>query len=145
MRSELIVGSGKVLNLQAVDNYASFSSSLPQEIVKEPRQYCANWVDYYGTKYALKMLLLCEIDGDSGLPVFGQIQFIVVKGNRIVFVCESLGTVGYYPHVRGFEVVFGTQPVNWFCIEPEELIDPSPLVHNKLSGESFVVLKRALY
>ncbi|KAK3929198.1 Monomeric sarcosine oxidase [Frankliniella fusca] len=92
--------------------------------------------------YKPKQVVLFDVD-DVSLFMFAEIEIIIVKCDKPIFICSYLETIGYFAEVRGYEVKRMSDKINWFAFDQEKLLDPSPLCMYKMSsGESVVVLKK---
>ncbi|KAJ1518948.1 hypothetical protein ONE63_011436 [Megalurothrips usitatus] len=144
IRQDIEYGPIHVVDLSELDTYPSFRLTLPNDILEEPNQSAVSWVKFKGTTYKPKQVVLFDVD-EIGLFMFAEIELIIVKSDKPIFICSYLDTVGYFTEVRGYEVKRMTDKINWFAIDQENLFDPSPLcMYNMSSGESVVVLKYAV-
>lgn len=143
-RSAMVCGPFTVTNLRDLDEYRSFSLTLPENVFNQPWQKLTKWVDYKGTKYEPRQLLLTGTD-DVGLFSFAELKFIVALEDRPLFICSQFDTVGYYSEVRGYEVRRPAIESNWFSIEHGMLLDYNPLcLYLMATGENVVILKYVL-
>ena len=103
--------------------------ALPAEIPKDTPVPCPRWVDYKGTKYSLKNILVTGFSSETGCPVFEEIKIIVPSDNGDMhFICSPLGTLGYYSEVRGYQVDTVPEFSNKsFGIKQENRVDYHPL------------------
>lgn len=101
------VGSGKFFNITRHDHFNFFASSLPNVIISNPC-FIANWVNYKGTKYQPRMVLVYGID-KSSCPIFVEIQLIIIHQNIPVFICSYLVNIGLNYNIGGFEVKQNTK------------------------------------
>ncbi|KAK3916202.1 Sex-determining transformer protein 1 [Frankliniella fusca] len=142
LKHQMIVGPSQLVNLKDSHMFPSYSLTLPDSIFNNPSQLLANWIEYKGTKYQPRQVIVYDTN-EEGLFLFAEIQFLIPYDDCPLFICSPLETVGYYSNVRGYEVVRPqTQNLNWFAIEQGKLLDPHPLcIYNMSSGESVIVLK----
>jgi len=116
------IGSGNVFDISENNHFNNFALSLPNGINYEAC-FIANWVDYKGTRYQPKMVLLYGMD-ESSCPIFAEIQFIIIYNNSPLFICSCLINIGLNWNIGGFEV---EDSIKWLSIKYEDLIDPFPL------------------
>ena len=55
--------------------------------------YKVNWVTCYGTKYKKGGIIICNVDGNRMLPVFGEITVVWVIGDFLYFEYMPLDTL----------------------------------------------------
>lgn len=138
-RSEMIYGPVSLVDARDVHYYEVFRLSLPEVVFNDPSiQKITNWVEYKGTKYQPKQVLLAGTD-EVGLFTFAEIQFIFVLEDRPLFVSSPLDTLGYFPEVRGYEVQ--RLPQQLLPLSKGSCSIPTLCVYTMASGENVVVLK----
>ena len=144
IRQPLVSGPSHVVNLGELDKYPSFSPSLPSNFLENPEQVVVNWVEFKGTNYVPKQILVINTD-DEGLFQFGEIQLTLIHHNEPLFVCSALDTLGYFSEVRGYEVLKNENAQNWFAIGHGRLLDFRPLcLYPMATGELVIVLRDLL-
>lgn len=120
-----------------------FVKHLPANIRLTATAPCfsANWLEFKGTKYKPGMTLLLNID-QSGGPIFGHLDTILVSDNVPIFVYCYLLCLGIDEHLHSYEVNFTDR---WSCISPSDLYDPLPLgTYASVLGKIYVPLRYAL-
>ncbi|EZA61817.1 hypothetical protein X777_09791, partial [Ooceraea biroi] len=100
--SNIQIGSGNVLNISENDHFNDFVFSLSNDISYDAC-FVANWIDYKGTRYQPRMVLLHGMD-ESSCPIFAEIQFIIIHNNSPLFICSALINIGLNCNIGGFEV-----------------------------------------
>ncbi|KYN12664.1 hypothetical protein ALC57_15161 [Trachymyrmex cornetzi] len=131
------IGSGNVINISEHHQFNNFVLSLPDDI-NYNTCFVTNWIDYKGTRYKSKMVLLCGID-ETFCPMFAEIQFIIIHHNSPLFICSFLINIGLNCSIGGFEV---KQSIKWLSIKYEDLVDPFPLfVYTMGNGERYIILR----
>jgi len=144
IRQPIVTGPSHILDLKDLPTFPSFSLTLPDSVFSEPTQCVYNWVEYKGTKYQPRQVLLTNAD-EIGLFVFSEIHVILVVDCKPLFICSNFDTVGFYSDVRGYEVKRTQNNVSWLAIEQEKLLDPHPLcLYQMASGETVVILRYVL-
>lgn len=134
------VGSGNI-NVTKHDYFNNFASFLPTDVLCDQNSVIVNWVNYKGTRYQPKMVLICGTDESSCLN-FAEIQYIVIHQNKLSFICFSLLNMGLNCDIGGFEVEKSTK---WIFIKYEDLIDPFPLfVYTMATGEQYIILHHSV-
>lgn len=140
IRKPVITGPSHVINLKDMPFFNSFSHSLPDSVLCTPTQSVYNWVEYKGTKYKPKQILLTDSD-DSKMFIFAEIQIIILVDGEPFFICSGLDTVGYFSRVRGYEV--SRSPAKaWSCTPQSRLLDPYPLALYPMASGEIVVLPK---
>lgn len=130
------VGS-KYINITKHDRFNLFAPLLPTNILRDPYSFVVNWVNYKGTQYQSRMVLVCGMD-ESSCPIFAEIQHIVLHQDNFFFICCSVLNMGLNCDIGGFEVERSTK---FFFIKYEELLDPFPLFfYTMATGERYVIL-----
>lgn len=138
--SNIQIRSGNVLNISENHYFNDFVLSLPNDISYNAC-FVANWVDYKGTLYQPRMILLCGID-ESFCPIFAEIQFILVHDNSSLFICSSLINIGLNCNIDDFEV---EQCIKWLSIKYEDLVEPVPLfVYTMGNSERYIILHHSV-
>ncbi|KAK3928327.1 Adenylate kinase 9 [Frankliniella fusca] len=145
LKHAMVVGPCQLVDLKDSHMFPAYSLTLPDKIFDNTSQFLANWVEYKGTKYQQRQVIVYETN-DEGLFLFAEIQFIMPYEDCPLFICSPLDTVNYYCEVRGYEVKRPlTQNLNWFALEQGKLLDPNPLcIYNLPSGDEVIVLKYLL-
>ncbi|XP_034245704.1 uncharacterized protein LOC117647841 [Thrips palmi] len=144
IRQPLTSGPSHAVDLSTLESYSSFSLSLPRNNVEDPNQVVVNWIEYKGTKYAPKQILLIDTD-DEGLFQFGEIQLILVHDAQPFFICSRIETLGFFSEVRGYEVLRNLTDRNWLAIGHGNLLDYRPLcIYPMPTGEQIIVLRDLL-
>jgi len=114
-----------------------FASFLPKDILCNPYSFIVTWVNYKGTLYKPRMILVCGTD-ESSCPLFAEIQYIILQGKSLFFICFSLQNIGLNCDIGAFEIIRST---NWLVIKHENLLDPYPLfIYTMATGERYVIL-----
>ena len=86
------------------------------------------------TQYTKGLCVCCEIDSESGLPIFGEIKLILSQLRESYFVLEKLETVDFSEHYHSYEL---ERRENTFClIDVENLLDYHPYVLHKCASSS---------
>lgn len=142
LRHAMVVGPSQLVNLKDSHMFPAYSLTLPDSIFNNTSQLLANWIEYKGTKYQPKQVIVYDTN-DEGLFLFAEIQFLIPYKDCPLFICSPLDTVSYYSNVRGYEVARPrTESLNWFAIEQGKLLDPHPLcIYYLPSGQGVIVLK----
>lgn len=109
-------------NLIDCYNYNDFQQVLPPGlensiVVKE--------ATIYNTKYKRNMVLVCAINSENNLPLFGLLHWIVKQPNndRVSFILSIFYTVGFNSHLHCYEV---TPTMEYHFQEYQELISFYP-------------------
>ncbi|EFN60891.1 hypothetical protein EAG_02219, partial [Camponotus floridanus] len=97
------LGLGNIINITKHDHFNHFASILPTNILHDPYSFIANWVNYKGTRYQRRMVLIYGTD-ESSCPIFAEIQYIILYQNNLFFICFSLLNMGLNCDIGGFEV-----------------------------------------
>lgn len=138
--SQIKVGPGETLDITLIENYELFKNTLP--ILENKICFISKWIDYKGTHYQAKMILILDYNYDTG-PIFGEIVKIIVKNNRPLFLCYTYDTIGYNPHVHGYEISKNVH--NMKIRGHENLFDPLPIyVRTISSSEAYCILRYSL-
>ncbi|KAJ1526452.1 hypothetical protein ONE63_009586 [Megalurothrips usitatus] len=133
----LICGPEEIMDLEEHLHFLSLRSWFKSE-TKVTR---CNWVDFMGTRYKPRMVLIIGANEDG--YKFGKIVDILLYNKQPLFVCKVLVSMGYCDHVGGHEVKEGT---SIFCTPYSNLLDPFPVYDfSMFSGEKVVVLKHSVY
>ncbi|XP_034253504.1 uncharacterized protein LOC117652584 [Thrips palmi] len=122
-------------------DYPAFSLTLPDFVFDNPHQNVTKWVDFKGTRYEQRQVLVIRIE--DGLFQFAEIKTIVVLEESPLFLCSPFETIGYFSDVRGYELEHNTTgALKWISVHHSKLLDPSPLCLFTMStGEKVVVMK----
>ena len=143
---KIIVGPGTIQDFRESKYFSSFFNNFPPLIKKEPECFCANWIDYKGTRYVVGMILITGVDKSRCLR-FGEILFIVPDKDNVFFICSPLLNLGFNAHVRGFEIEKPDKMLSlkMFWMRPDSLFDPFPIsIHSMANGKKYIVLKYVL-
>ena len=144
IRQPLTSGPSHILDLSKLESFSSFSLSLPQNILENPNQVVVNWIEYKGTKYVPKQILLIDTD-DEGLFQFAEIQLILTHDAQPLFICSRVETLGFFSEVRGYEVLRNVSDQKWLAIGHGNLLDYRPLcIYPMATGEQIIVLRDLL-
>ena len=120
----LEVGPGSSLLLSDLDeNIGKIVQEKIQVMELFTEVFDANWVKVCGTHYQ-SSLLVCHDVGE--LPLFGQIQHIIVYNNNIFFVLLLLDTLYHNSHYHAFTVEI-SHPCSHIVKNQKELVDYKPL------------------
>ena len=146
LSSRLVVGPGNFTDLRDLAYFNSLKKFLPEEIVLEADYiFVPKWVDFKGSVFKPKMVLLVGFDREFGCPLFSVIEIVLVHQNQPLFVCSALHTVGYYSHVRGFQVRENVTKIIT-CVAADSLYEPRPLsVYKMTSGEKIIIPRYCHY
>ncbi|XP_034245521.1 uncharacterized protein LOC117647733 [Thrips palmi] len=120
-----------------------FVKSLPDSIHLSPTSSCASssWVEFKGTKFKPGMILLLKID-ESGGPIFGKLEDILLDGDLPVFVFSYMLCLGFDEHVHAYVVQCTDR---WSSISPHDLYDPLPLnLYTSTWNQKYVILRYIL-
>ena len=142
LSSKLVVGTGNFTNLQDLPVYPFLKKMLPKENISESDYFFVpKWVEYKGSVFKPKMILLVGFDPEFGNPIFGEIDFVLVHNDQPLFVYSALSTIRWYSHVRGFEVEesINKSPA---CVAADSLYSSLPLsIYKMRSGQKIVFPK----
>ena len=146
LASKLLIGTGSFISLEDLSVYPVLKNILPKEIVRESEYvFVPKWVEYKGSVYKPKMVLLTGFNPELGDPIFSEIDFLLVHKDQPLFVCSLLDTLGWYTHVRGFKVE-KSENERPYCVVADALYDPLPLgIYEMRSGEKIVVTRYFYY
>lgn len=134
------IGSGNIINISEHHHFNNFVLSLSND-VSYNACFVTNWVNYKGTRYQPKMVLICGVD-ESSCPIFAEIQFIVIYDNSPLFICSSLINIGLNCNIGGFEV---ERSEKWLSIKYKDLLNPFPLfVYTMGNGERYIILDHSV-
>lgn len=140
MAEENIIPSTEVGSMTGIymhKDFYLFAPFLSESVLRNTDSVVASWVNYKGTVYQPRIVLVHGTD-ESSCPLFAEIKYIILQGTNLFFICSSLQNIGLNCDIGVFEVVRST---NWLSIKHENLLDPYPLfVYTTATGERFVVL-----
>jgi len=138
MAEESIIPSNEVGNITNISKHKHlFASFLPKDILCNPHSFVVTWVNYKGTLYKPRMVLVCGTD-ESACPLFAEILHIIFQGSSLFFICSSLQNIGLNCDIGAFEIM---RSINWLVIKHENLLNPYPLfLYTIAIGEQYVVL-----
>lgn len=140
---EAEIGPVSILDLSECDNYLKFVSYLPECIRTAESVLSPNWINIKGTDYKPGMAVVLRIS-ESGAPVFGVIELIVLLGDKVFFLYSNLLNIGYDEHVHAYEVELDSFDV-WHTVNQKDLYNPLPLsIYFSVTGSKFVVMRHAL-
>lgn len=120
-----------------------FVKSLPDTINLSATSSCASssWVEFKGTKFKPGMILLLSVN-ESGGPVFGKLEDILVDNDLPVFVFSYMLCLGFDEHVHAYAVQCTNR---WSSISPHDLYDPLPLsMYASTWSQMYVTLRYIL-
>jgi len=146
LSDKLKVGPGNFTNLRDVFDFSALSKPLPKAVADESEFiFVPKWVEYKGSVFKPQMLLLVGFHPEFQYPVFGQIRIVLTHENQPLFVCSVLHTIGYFSHVRGFQVEEKSDnAAEW--VLADDLKDPLPLsLYSMKTGEKIVLPKHCMY
>jgi len=132
-------GPSELVSVLDLDHFNLFDRSLPQLFLDCPL-LSLNWVNIKGTLYKPGMVLL--VNANEHGPVWGELHFILVHEETVLFVFSYFLNLGYSEHIHAYPVCDAEK---WSCIEPRDLYDPHPLyAHSNIHGDKYVSLKYRL-
>lgn len=138
---EIDFGPIDIVTLPELDSYFKFAPSLPQYIKSEKSVVSPNWVNIKGTDYKPGMVVIIKVS-ESGAPVFGVIEFIILFNKDVTFVFSYLLTIGFEEHVHSYQVEFCDK---WSSVNQSELYDPLPInIRHGVLGFKYIVLRHSL-
>lgn len=130
---------GPVKNIDKSD-LEEIVACLPNNIKNHPNLIIPNWIQYKGTIFHEKLIVVID-ESDSG-PLFSSISNVIVCNNIIILYCEILITIGFSEHIRGYEVRFSERKTH---VRIEELNDSLPInLHKNIYNENYIILRYAL-
>ncbi|XP_034234282.1 uncharacterized protein LOC117641236 [Thrips palmi] len=132
-------GPSELVSVSDLDNFELFDRSLPQ-LFLDSQLLSLKWVNIKGTLYKPGMVLL--VNANEHGPVFGELCYILVHEETVLFVFCYFLNLGYSEPVHAFPVC---KSQRWSCIEPSAMYDPHPLfAHSNILGVKYVSLKHRL-
>ncbi|XP_030829580.1 uncharacterized protein LOC115919721 [Strongylocentrotus purpuratus] len=142
----LEVGPGSSLLLSDLDE--NIGQIVQEQIQVEDLStelFDANWVKVHGTHYQLSLLVCHDV---SELPLFGQIEHIIVHHSTVFFVLVQLDTVYYNSHYHAYAVEFSF-PRCHVVKNQKELVDYKPLdlmtTLSKTDSRKYVAPRHVLF